>query len=233
MVDQVVHDEAAEHRDFRQRHQDRAVVQQRPRLQQVGVARAGYRGPRLGGVPVEGRDQLRGVGGCRRRVHRLAAGRHVQLVPVDGERRPGGEVRKVAGQPDHRARFRMRPPVELVRRHALQRLAGARDLLVELRQQTFTDGHVVLPCRAAFVAARAGRFAQKAEPAVVAAIVAQGRQTRRPVAVLDIDGDVAATVAQGQQTRRPVVVLDLDGDVAATVARSADPAACRPVPWRR
>ena len=103
VVDQMVEHETAQHRHLGHGHEGDAILEQRPGPEQIGVAGAGDGGAGGRGIAVEGRHQRRAVGGRWGNGERFAAGHHVQLILLDGQHRPGGQVGQVSREPPHGA----------------------------------------------------------------------------------------------------------------------------------
>src|SRR5579862_4596371 len=142
VMNHVIHHHPANHRRARHRHHRLASHQQGPRLRDLLVRHALDQRPRLRDVLFKLGQQFL-VRRRQKRLRRLASRRHhVQFLPPDRLHRPMRKLRKMARQPHHRHRFRMRLPVVLSFRHAFQRLPRMRHFLVEFRQNRLTEGHV-------------------------------------------------------------------------------------------
>ena len=141
MVDDVVEDEGPQHRALGHREQCLASVEERPHLAEPGVGRGGEHLASGGDVAVEGGQQCvrrrmdhGAIGGPSRRIH-------VQRVLLDRRRRPAHEFGDVARELAHRHRFRVRLPVELSLRHALEHAPRRLHFLIEFRQQCLSHRH--------------------------------------------------------------------------------------------
>ena len=143
MVDEVIHDAAAQNGDAGQREDRFPTKEECPGLQEVLVGRASDGRPRRQDILLKHLDNFLLRLHLLRLIRRSTRRSDVKEILLNGKDGPIGDLGYVCRQPTHGHGFFVRSPGQFALGNSFQSLSGTGHLLIELRQECFADAHEI------------------------------------------------------------------------------------------